>query len=109
MVSGGARGFLGIAAFVNPIAALKVVLFSTIGHELPDAASAGAGNRLRLEGAFRLREINEVLRNSLFLEDAADHGVIPAGALETMLDNRASAGAGEKAEVLQNRFVHRER
>ena len=62
-----ASRFFRIAAIVHPVGALEIVLLAAIGHELPYAASPGSRNSLWLEGAFSLRQIDQILRNSFFL------------------------------------------
>ena len=68
MLGGGAGGLLRVLAIVDPPVALQAVQHARAGHELPHAARACPRQRQRLETGFRLRQVNQVLRNAFFLQ-----------------------------------------
>ena len=87
----GPRGFFRIAAVVDPVAAVEIVFLAARRHKLPDAARPGARNRVRLESALGLRQIDQVLRHALLREYAANHVAVAPGPVETVLDDRPPA------------------
>ena len=61
-----------------------------------------------METGFGLRQKDEILRNALLLEGAADHLVVLAGAGERALDGAASA-IGEVVDVASDLVGHHQR
>ncbi len=57
-----ARGFLRVLPLVHPPGVAQSIFIAAPGHELPDAPRPGTRQRQRLKGAFRLGQINQVLR-----------------------------------------------
>src|SRR5579863_1753750 len=70
------RGFFGILTVVNPPVAFQSVSGGTAGHELPHPPSTSARKRQRMEPRFGLSQIDQVLRNTFFLQNPANHFVI---------------------------------
>ena len=101
--------FFRVAALVHPVAPVEIVFLAAGSHELPDASRPGARNCVRLEGAFRLRQVDQVLRHALLGEHATDHVAIAPGAIETVFDNGPAARRREETQILKYGFVHRER
>ena len=64
MAGGGAGGFLGILAVVHIHVVVEAVSDAAACHELPDAACAHAGHRVRKKSGLGLREINQILRDA---------------------------------------------
>ena len=71
VTGGGAGGFFGILAVVQPPVALQAVAGGAAGHELPHAAGAGARKRQRMKAGFGLRQVNQVLRHAFFAAGCA--------------------------------------
>src|SRR5579872_4124864 len=103
MMRGGSRRLLRILPFINPPVALQAVSLGAAGHELPHAASSRTGERQRMESRFRLREIDQVLRNAFFLENSLNHLLIATATRQRMLEGGTSA-AGEVADVSSYRI-----
>src|SRR5260370_1079801 len=91
MLRGGVRGLLGILAFVDPPGMAKAVLLPTVGHELPDSPRPRARKRQRLERAFRLRQVDQVLRHALFPQNAGNHLPVAPGAPLSSIQSMASS------------------
>src|SRR5271163_2478921 len=70
------RGFFGILTVVDPPVAFQAVPGRTAGHELPHPPSTGARKRQRMESRFSLGQIDQVLRDTFFLQNPANHFVI---------------------------------
>ena len=103
------RGFFRILPLVDPPGMPQPVLLPAIGHELPHASRARARQRQRLERAFRLRQVDQILRDAFFMQHARDHLLITAPALQPGLDNRAAARRLEEIEKRQHFVIHRQR
>ena len=88
---------------------MQAVIPGAIAHELPDAQGAGAREGQRLEGAFRLRYVDQVLGNSFFVENAIDHFAVTAGAPQPVLHDGAAALGLEEIEIAEHFVVYRER
>ena len=82
----GARGLLRILAVIHPPVALQAVAARPAGHELPDSTSADSRQSERVEARFGLRQVNQILRNALFLQDAANHRVVAARANQRVFE-----------------------
>src|SRR5580700_12193651 len=98
MLSCCARGFFWILPLVNPPGVPQAVFHAAVGDELPDSPRTGSRKSQRLERAFRLRQIDQVLRNTLFMQDPRDHFAIAAGAPQPGLDDGAASRGLEKIE-----------
>ncbi len=109
MLRGRARGLFRILPFVDPPGMPQTVFHPAIRDELPNSACASSRQRERLERALRLRQINQVLRNSFFMQDARNHFAITARTAQTRLHNGAPARSLEKIEEGQHFVVHRKR
>ena len=80
----GAGGFFWIEALVDVVGFGEPVEL-VVGHELPHATGAGtAVLGAGLEARFGDGEIDEVLGDAFFSEDALDHCLVAAGALDGM-------------------------
>src|SRR3954470_22148649 len=91
MPGGGAGGFLRVLPIIRPGIAMQVVSPGAARHELPDSASSGTRNRIRMEARFGLRQIDEILRNAFFPERALDHLPIASATSETALQRAVAA------------------
>src|SRR5260370_37770997 len=76
MLRSGVRGLLGVLAFIDPPSVPKAVFLPAISYELPDPSRAGARKGQRLERAFRLRQVDQILRQALFPHHAMNHHAI---------------------------------
>ena len=103
----GARGLFGIEAVVEVAVAGEAVLGTGVGHELPHAASAGAGvDDLWLEAGLGHGEVDEILRDAFVFEDLLDEAAILADALKGCGHVFAEAlRAGEDADVAGDLIV----
>ncbi len=105
----GARGLLGIEALVDVGVARQAVVGA--GHELPHAAGAGAAiDGLRLEARFGHGQVDQVLRHAFFGQNALDHRLVAAGALEGVQQRVvAFLRVGEEVDVGGHVVVHHQR
>ena len=103
------RGLLGILAFIDPPGVPEAVLLPSVGHELPDPPRTGARKRQRLEGAFGLRQVDQVLRQALFPQHAGDHLAITPGTPQSGFHDGAAARRLEKIEKGKHLVVHGQR
>ena len=91
------RGFLGILAFVEPPGVAQTVFLSAVCYKLPHAAGSCARKRGGLKGAFRLRQVNQILWNAFFGQNRAIiYGT--ARAAQTGFHNGAAARGLEKIQ-----------
>src|SRR5580704_18552929 len=109
MLRGRARGLFWILSFVHPPGVPQTVFHSAISDELPDSPRTGPRERQRLERAFRLRQIDQVLRNPLFMQDAGNHFAIAAGTPQPGLDNGAATRRLKKIEEGEHFVIYSER
>ncbi len=109
MLRGGVRGFLRILTLVNPPRVTKPIFLAAVSHELPYSACAGAGKRQRLESTFRLRQIDQVLGQALFLQHAGNHLAITPRPAQPGFHDGASARRLEKIEERKHLVVYRKR
>ena len=107
VVGGGAGGLLGIHAVVGVGGLLQAVLIAAPLEELPHAAGGGARYGARDETGFRLRQVNDLLRNAFFVQDALNHGPVAARALQSGEEGLVAA-IGEVIDVAQHGVVDRE-
>src|SRR5271155_3237860 len=98
MLRGRACGFFRVLPLVNPPGVPQSVFHAAIGHELPDASRARSREGQRLERTFRLRQINQVLRNAFLMQDSPDHFAIAPGTPQPRLDNGSASWGLEKIE-----------
>src|SRR5271154_7171494 len=98
MLRGRARGFFWILPFVDPPSVPQSVFHAAIGHELPDTSRASSRERQRLERAFGLRQINQILRNPFFMKNSPDHFAITTGTPQPRLYNGSASRSLEKIE-----------
>src|SRR5229473_2781968 len=98
MLRSGVRGLFGILAFVNPPGVAEPIFMAAVGHELPDPPRPGARKSQRLEGAFGLRQVDQILRQALFLQNAGNHLAITSGAAQSGFHDGASARRLKKIE-----------
>src|ERR1700691_2421135 len=90
MMRSRSRGFFGILALVHPPVAFPPVSRCAAGHELPHPTSSSAGKRQRMEPRFSLSQVDQVLRNTFFLQNPANHIVILPAAGESALQSSPS-------------------
>src|SRR5579863_5819211 len=99
------RRFFGILTVVDPPVAFQAVSGRTAGHELPHPPSAGARKSQWMKSRFGLGQIDQVLRNTFFLQNPANHLVIlPApgkGSLQSSAPTR-----GKVTDVAGYRVRH---
>src|SRR5205807_8447248 len=98
MLRGGVRSFLGVLAFIDPPGMPKSVFLPAVGHELPDSPRPRARKRQRLERAFRLRQVDQILWQALFPQHAGNHLAITPGATQSGFHDGAAARRLEKIE-----------
>ncbi len=105
---GGARGLHRIAPLVEGAIPLETVTLARAGDELPEAVGGGARVGLVLEGRLDHRDVDEILRNALLLEDAAHELEVAPFALE---GRRKGHGSPELVEGdgLEHGVVHDDR
>ena len=72
-------------------------------------ARARLGYGLRLEGAFGLRQVNQILRHALFLQHAPNHFAVASRAAQPGFHDGAAARRLEIIQVSQHRIVDRQR
>ncbi len=98
-------GLLGILTIVDPPIALQSVPSGAAGHELPDAAGAYPRERQRVKARLRLREINQILRDALLFQDAANH-VFIAARPDQRVFQRATPTTGEVRDISGDLIGH---
>src|SRR5260370_37959251 len=106
MLRSGVRGLLGVLAFIDPPSVPKAVFLPAISYELPDPSRAGARKGQRLERAFRLRQVDQILRQALFPQHARNHLAITPGAAPSGFHDGAAARSLEKIEEGKYLIIH---
>ena len=86
-VPAGSAGEALIQAVIQVRRLLEAVLVAAPTHELPHPGRFHARNRPRNEARFGLCEIDKLIRNTLFRQDAFDEWSIPAGPTQTGKEN----------------------
>ncbi len=76
---------------------------------MPHPLRARAGNRLWLEQAFRLRQVDQVERHPFGGEDAFDHRAVETHALKTRLDSRTATSVRVVIEHREHAVVDLDR
>jgi hypothetical protein len=109
VAGGGAGGFLGVLAVVDPHVVVKARTAAAAAHELPDAASARPRNRQRMESGLGLRQIDQILRHAFLFQSCHDHVVVAAGAGKGALEVAPSAIAREIGDVAGDLIGHHQR
>src|SRR5215468_6308272 len=88
MLRRSACSLFRILPIVHPPVVAQSIFVAAPCDELPDSASSSARKRERLKRTFRLRQIDQILRNSFFMEHPGNHFLIAAAAPQSCFDNR---------------------
>ena len=79
MPGGGAGGHLGIQPVIRVSGLIQAIFAPSPSHELPHPGRRFPGNRSRQEARLGLRQVNQLLRHTLFIQNPLDQRTVPAG------------------------------